>query len=437
MTFATRGATGKGAWYIIGIFTALVGMSYFDRFILALLAAPITQEFDLSDQQMGLLLGFGFALVYSLAGLPIGYYLDRKNRIYGVVAGVFVWSLATVASGFAESYGQLLLLRAGVAVGEAVLTPAMVSLIADLFDPAKRGKPTAVYLAAGTIMSGGAFVVGGAAIDLAGLVHGLRPDWAVWRITLVIVGLPGLVLGLLTLATVREPGRREVRVPPGASASGVAGGSLVAHLRGHSDFYLPLYVCVGLGVSVGMAIFAWMPTILARSYGLQLAESGYRFGAAAIPAVVIGTVFWTWVVGRVGIGSGGPIVAMLGGVVVMLLGALLAVSAQGSTVVIVAAALMAAGAGCFTPVCALIVQQMTPSQMHARLMAIALFAANIVGAGGGPLAPSLLTGFWPGDAGALERALIAYALAISLLLLGGLLLCRRGYRRLAQARLAA
>ncbi len=209
MGIGTRGTTRAGAWYIVGVFAVLLMMSYFDRFILALLANPISQDLDVSDRQMGLLLGFGFAALYALAGLPIAYFLDRGNRVRGVAMGVFVWSVGTIASAFAESYSQLLVMRASVAIGEAVLTPAMVSLIADLFEPKARSGPTSIYIAIGTIMTGGAFVIGGLAVDVAGVIQGsLLPDWPVWRITLILVGLPGILLAILLLSTVREPARR-------------------------------------------------------------------------------------------------------------------------------------------------------------------------------------------------------------------------------------
>ena len=193
----TRGATRAGAWYIVGVFAVLLMMSYFDRFILALLANPISQDLDVTDRQMGLLLGFGFAALYALAGLPIAWFLDRGNRVRAVAIGVFVWSAGTIAAAFAESYAQLLVLRASVAIGEAVLTPAMVSLIADLFEPKARSGPTSIYIAIGTIMTGGAFVIGGLAVDVAGVIQGsLLPDWPVWRITLILVGLPGILLAI-------------------------------------------------------------------------------------------------------------------------------------------------------------------------------------------------------------------------------------------------
>jgi len=431
VSFRTRGATKAGAWYIVGVFAVLLMMSYFDRFILALLANPISQDLGLTDRQMGLLIGFGFAALYALAGLPIAYYLDRGNRVLGVAVGVFVWSAGTIASAFADSYAQLLVLRAGVAIGEAVLTPAMVSLIADLFGPKARSGPTSIYIAIGTVMTGGAFIVGGFAVDVATGLQGVLTDWPVWRITLVLVGLPGILLAVLLLATVREPARRTAALGADTHASRDAT-SVVAHLRTHASFYVPFYLCIGFGISIGFAGFSWVPTILVRSYGFELANSGYAFGMVAVPSIIVGTLFWSWLAGRIGFATSGPLVTMLLGVAVTIVAAACALTWHSGTATIVGAAFMCGGSAGFTPLCALIVQHATPSAMHARLMAMALLAGSIIGSGVGPLAPPLLAGLWGDDPMALRHAVFAYALAVGVTLLAGLFVGMRGYQRLAQ-----
>jgi MFS family permease len=426
-----RKASQGSGWYIVAVFSALLGMAYFDRYILALLATPISQEFAVSDKQMGLLFGFGFALVYSVAGLPIAYCLDRGNRVRAVVVGVLVWSIATTGCAFAQSYGQLMALRGGVAIGEAVLTPAMVSLIADLFDPPGRARATGTFIAIGSVMSGGAFLVGGFAIKLAELIHGTNAQWPVWRLVFPIVAFPGILLALLLLVTVREPARRPAVQPSDATATADAT-SLLIHLREHVAFYVPLYLCVGVAITASMGAFAWVPTILTRSYGFDLARSGSTFGAVATPAIVSSTFLWSWLAGRIGFSSAGLIRVMWLASAVMLSGALVALAWNGSTGLILGASLIAGGATCFVPVCALIVQHATPPPMHARLMAIALLAANIVGAGLGPLAPPLLSAIWTDAQLALKNALVAYTIAVGLILIGGLAVCRRGYDTLVQ-----
>src|SRR5580693_4273673 len=207
-TTPEAGAHPSRRWWTIALLGLLLAVSFVDRQILALLVNPIGKELGLSDTRLGVLYGAGFGILYSLAGLPLAQWLDRSARIRIVVFGVVAWSCATIAAGFASDYWTLLACRSGVAIGEAVLTPAAVSLIADMFAPDRRTLPTSLYTAVASLMGVGAFAVGGAAVDLAtrlSPVVGLEP----WRLTLVLVGAPGLLLAAILAFTGREPDRRE------------------------------------------------------------------------------------------------------------------------------------------------------------------------------------------------------------------------------------
>ena len=119
--------------------------SFIDRYILGLLIDPIKADLGLSDTQIGLLLGPAFAIFYATMGLPLGYLADRVKRVWIVSVGVFVWSLATVASGFAQKFSQLFIARMGVGIGEATLSPCAISMITDSFPKKDRGKPIGFY----------------------------------------------------------------------------------------------------------------------------------------------------------------------------------------------------------------------------------------------------------------------------------------------------
>lgn len=198
------------AWYLVVLLTISYVFSFIDKYIPALLVEPLKQDLGLSDTQMGLLLGPAFAVLYASLGLPLGWLADRTRRTALAAAGVALWSLATALSGAARSFGQLLLARVGVGIGDATLAPSALSLISDSFPPDKRGRPVALYVAAqsfgaGLAMLGGAVVLGWATsqaeirLPLVGVV-------APWQFTFIAVGLPGLLIALL-LAAVREPAR--------------------------------------------------------------------------------------------------------------------------------------------------------------------------------------------------------------------------------------
>ena len=192
------------AWYMVFSLTLIYCVSFLDRNILSLLAVPIAGALGISKTQLGLLYGLGFGVLYALVGLPLAHWIDRGQRVWIVVIGVTLWSLCTFASAFATSFGQLAILRSGVAIGEAVLSPAAVSLIADLFDRERRTLPTSIYSAVGTVMGYGSYFFAGGALDLATHLS-TQMAMAPWRLTLIIVGLPGLLLAPLLRLTVREP----------------------------------------------------------------------------------------------------------------------------------------------------------------------------------------------------------------------------------------
>ncbi len=199
------------AWYLVILLTLAYVLSFVDRYILGLLVEPIKADMALSDTQIGLLLGPAFAIFYATMGLPLGWLADRWRRTWLVGIGVALWSAATVASGLARNFWHMFLARMSIGVGEATLSPCTMSIIADSFPPARRGKPIAVYTAALSIGAGVASLIGATVLvwakgapDLAfPLVGEVRP----WQLAFFIVGAPGLVFaGLFFL--LKEPTRR-------------------------------------------------------------------------------------------------------------------------------------------------------------------------------------------------------------------------------------
>jgi predicted MFS family arabinose efflux permease len=128
------------AWYVVAVLFAATLLSQLDRQLPALLVRPLKQEFGISDTAFSLMQGYGFALFYTLAGLPLGRLVDRGNRRNLIIVGLLFWSLATALFAFAHTYMHLLLARIGVGIGEAVLAPAAYSLIADYIEPSRGGR---------------------------------------------------------------------------------------------------------------------------------------------------------------------------------------------------------------------------------------------------------------------------------------------------------
>src|SRR3546814_11871457 len=130
------------------------GLSFLDRLVLALLIDPIRADLGLTDSEVSLLAGAAFATCYVGFAFAFGRWVDLRGRRNAVVAGIGLWSLATAACGFANSFGKMFAARAAVGVGEASLNPAAYSLIADSFPPERPGLAMATYACAAPLCGG-------------------------------------------------------------------------------------------------------------------------------------------------------------------------------------------------------------------------------------------------------------------------------------------
>ena len=171
--------------YVIWLLFAVYVLNFVARQIMTILIQPIKQEFGFSDTQLGMLGGLAFAVLYSTLGIPIARRADRGDRVSIISISLFVWSLFTALTGFAQNFAQLLLSRVAVGVGEAGCTPAAHSLISDYFNKERRSGALSIYSMGiyGGIFMG--FVVGGQIAQRYG-----------WRPAFFAVGLPGLLVAI-------------------------------------------------------------------------------------------------------------------------------------------------------------------------------------------------------------------------------------------------
>ena len=193
------------AWYVVGVLTFVYVFSFIDRTILNLLVAPIRRDLDINDTQMSVLMGSAFALAYTFFGIPLGRMADSQNRRGLIAVGFVVWSLFTAGCGLAKNFWQMLLMRIGVGVGEASLSPAAYSLIYDYFPPHRRATALSVY-GTGIYLGGGlALLLGGVVIKLASaqeswvlpIIGETRP----WQVIFLMVGLPGVIVSFFWACT--------------------------------------------------------------------------------------------------------------------------------------------------------------------------------------------------------------------------------------------
>ncbi len=184
----------SSAWFALWVLFAINAMNFFDRQILGAVGEAVRREWGMSDGAMGAL-GTAFTLLYAFVGLPLGRLADRTERKWILSAGVFLWSLTTVASGLARNFWQLFALRLGVGVGEASCAPAATSLIGDLFPANRRAKALSIFMLGLPIGIALSFAVSGTIARSYG-----------WRAAFYVAGIPGLLCAIAVLF-VREPQR--------------------------------------------------------------------------------------------------------------------------------------------------------------------------------------------------------------------------------------
>jgi predicted MFS family arabinose efflux permease len=264
------------ACYVLSVIVLVSVINLMDRQLLSILLVPIQQELNATDTQMGLLTGFAFALFYSVAGIPLALWADRRNRRNLVASVLTIWSMATAASGFVTSYFQLLVARVFVASGEAGSGPANLSIIADLFPLNRRATAIGINL-----------IGASTGVFLGMYLGGLLAEHYGWRATFVIFGIPGLIVASLYWLTVPEPrrGAMDGGALPDADSANVR--AALRYLFGLPTFRL-LIIGASLHSIVNGAWMTWSPAFLIRVHEFSVAEAG----------------LWLGIVGGIGTGVG-------------------------------------------------------------------------------------------------------------------------------------
>lgn len=259
--------------------------NFLDRQIVNILAEPIKADLGLTDTELGLLAGPAFAVFYALLGIPIARYADKDgtNRVRLIALALAIWSAMTAVCGLAQNFVQLLFARIGVGVGEAGCTPAAHSLISDSVAPEKRSSAIAFYGLGVPIGSLLGLILGGIVNDLYG-----------WRIALMLVGAPGLLLALVVLFVMREPRHHR----PAEATATAALPQLPARDAMREIFSSRAFIYILIAASVtaflGYGKALWTISFFIRSHGLSTTEAGLSM------AVVLGVagVFGTWLGGK-------------------------------------------------------------------------------------------------------------------------------------------
>lgn len=282
------------AWFAVGVLFLVQLFSFLDRQALSLLIAPIKADLVLSDTQVSLVIGLGFALAYAIAGIPVGRLVDRYPRPLILASGLAVWSICTAGCGFVRSFGQLALFRSGVGIGEATATPVVISLLSDYFKPTKRGLAFGIFAVSVYVGIGLSLVVGGAIIKAfdgmdfvnVPILGAMRP----WQVVFLIIGPPGLLVLPLVLV-LKEPrkGTRvsdHVRSPSTSPTLREVG----RHYRRHWMAFCTQHFASTMLAMLFYGVSSWVPEFLRRTYGMAIADAGFAFGMVTVAAGAMGVL---------------------------------------------------------------------------------------------------------------------------------------------------
>ncbi len=429
------------AWYVVVLLTLAYILSYLDRWIMSLLVELIKADLDLSDTQMGLLLGFAFALFYATMGIPIGWLADRFSRRTIVGIGITVWCAATAAAGLAKNYSQLFVTRVLVGAGEATLSPCAISLITDYFPPGSRSRAIAFYTGAVSIGSGIAYLVGGQIIQWAeaqsSLVFPLIGEIRPWQVVFLVVGLPGLLIAAL-MFTVREPQRTGTEANAEMASENVGFPTALRYLLKRWRSFGGIFLCMS-AITVMAYSHAWLPAYFSRTWGWDIPTFSVYNGLGLLITGPLSVNFGGWLSDRL-IARGhsdGPVRVVIIGLAIMVVFSVafpLMPSAETSFAVYLATIVGAAMATATAPT-ALV--NIAPGQIRSQTIALFYLVISLIGAIVGPSSVALLTDAVFGDESAIRYSMAVVPAVVGVLALLPAAIVRPAYQAQLAERSAA
>jgi MFS family permease len=293
---------------VVLLLTLAYTLNSADRTLIAIIGQPLKLDLNLSDAQLGVLIGTAFATLYAFSGLPIARLAERYNRVSIIAIAMAAWSALTALCGLAANFSQLLLLRMAVGVGESGCTPPAHSLISDYYESARRSTALSIYscgISFGYMLSA---IVGGYVAFHYG-----------WRAACLVVGLPGIIVALAVRWLIKELPRGNSEPLENSAAPQVAAGSRLPAAEGltwlENEFEEMvevgrtlfgkrpiLHILVGLNLAsfAAQGSYAFVPAYFNRAFGLDYATIG------VISALTGGATV------GVGLAAGGAIADLLG-----------------------------------------------------------------------------------------------------------------------------
>ncbi len=267
-------------WYVLIVMCVVYAISIADRYVVSTVLDPIRKDLHLTDSGVALLTGAPLALFYVTFGIPISWLADRSNRRNILAASLVAWSAMSALCGLSRTSWQFMLARIGVGVGEAGGTPPANSIIGDYFPAGRRPMAMAIFALGAPI---GAWM----GADLAGWVANLYG----WRAAFFVLGVPGVAIGLLVWATIREPERGRLDEVTDAAAP-----TFWATMRFMLSQRASFHVMTGGALSAfwGWGLMYFTPTFIQREWSLSVGDAGAVVGPIHLIGGSLASLLTAW-----------------------------------------------------------------------------------------------------------------------------------------------
>lgn len=272
----------RGASTMLALLAISYGFAYLDRLMMAVVAEPVKEEFNLSDAELFFLTGAAFLLIYGVCGIASGWLLDRFSRRKIISVMLAAWSGCTALCGFAGNFTTLALARAGVGVGESAIVPAGMATISDSYAPSRRPLAMAIFYSGGMVGIFVAWTLGGWVAENFG-----------WRYTFYLAGPPGIILALLIYWKGWDPPKAQ------GKSTNDAGHDRSVFADVWRNRPLVWIISAGSVITfVNVGLVTQLGSFFIRSHDMSLTEVGLIFGPILAAGMAAGMIGGGWIGNR-------------------------------------------------------------------------------------------------------------------------------------------
>ena len=367
------------AWSSAIIIFLVAGIAMADRLAISMLIGPIKSEFGIGDFEASLLVGAAFASFYIIALLPIGWAADRYPRKLVLFVCLAVWTIASIACGFAPGFLALFFFRMLVGAGEAGLGPAGYGIIGTNFPRKDLAKPIALYNMG--FASGAALGVAMAGAILSAGANGafqnlpILGDMSPWRVAFILIGLPGF-LALLLIPLLYDPkSKAPINKQPLQP--------VLPYLKNNPQLWLLYFIAAPCAAVGFLTITSWAPELLQRRYEVSPIRAGAAFGGAMLTAGLVAPVIYSAIVDAL-FKRGMKDSTIRVGLIPLVLSLPLtygAMTAPTEAVFMTYLLALLIALGMLGPMGFTLLQQLTPESLRSRLTSILILIVTIAGLG--------------------------------------------------------